>query len=396
MDGGIDRICIIHNTHNGQSIYMKTKKTTLVITSALVLLCLIAAPASAAGSGTSADPYIITTADELQSMSNDLAAYYVLGNNIDLTGYAWTPIGSSTTPTANGFHGTLDGQGYAISNLSINTNVSYAGLFSVITTGATLANIDFVDCMVNGTTYVGTLFGACLMASGVNVTANILNIDTENCNVTASGYYVGGIAGYSGTYASVKFASCDVANGAVTSTSGYSVGGIAGYGATSNSQARFDACHAFGMHVKASGNYVGGIAGYGANSNSQASFENGCSAVNCLIESTSGHYVGGIAGYGAYSNSQASFENGCSAVNCVLKGGTNVGGIAGAGAHSNSQASFENCVAKLNSVRATNSYAGGIAGRIYDGCIGTFTDCISQYNSIVTGNYGAGICPAWA
>ncbi|MCK9577505.1 MAG: hypothetical protein M0R51_16495, partial [Clostridia bacterium] len=61
------------------------------------MLCLIAAtalilPVSAAGTGEVDDPFVITTATELQSIQNNLTAYYVLGNDIDLSGVTWTPI----------------------------------------------------------------------------------------------------------------------------------------------------------------------------------------------------------------------------------------------------------------------------------------------------------------
>ncbi len=68
------------------------------------------------GSGTQADPYIITTPAELQSMQDDLTAYYKLGNDIDLSSISsWTPIGLYDTP----FTGSLNGDGYIISNLNI-------------------------------------------------------------------------------------------------------------------------------------------------------------------------------------------------------------------------------------------------------------------------------------
>lgn len=41
--------------------------------------------------GSKASPYQITTAEELQAMSDHLDAYYVLMNDIDLSGTAWTP-----------------------------------------------------------------------------------------------------------------------------------------------------------------------------------------------------------------------------------------------------------------------------------------------------------------
>ena len=38
---------------------------------------------------------IITTADELQAMQYDLSGKYILMNDIDLSGYEWTPVGNN-------------------------------------------------------------------------------------------------------------------------------------------------------------------------------------------------------------------------------------------------------------------------------------------------------------
>ena len=69
------------------------------------------------GSGTEADPYIITNAEQLQQMNDDRTAHYALGNNIDASATAgWDgdkgfgPIGTVSDP----FTGSLDGRGYVI------------------------------------------------------------------------------------------------------------------------------------------------------------------------------------------------------------------------------------------------------------------------------------------
>lgn len=67
------------------------------------------------GSGTPEDPYKIYTASELDNVRNDMAASYILMNDIDLGGIDFQPIGDGTTT----FTGTFDGNGYTISNLSI-------------------------------------------------------------------------------------------------------------------------------------------------------------------------------------------------------------------------------------------------------------------------------------
>ncbi|MGO0062939.1 hypothetical protein ACTID9_23445 [Brevibacillus fluminis] len=62
----------------------------------------LAQPAKAAtGDGTPANPYIITTAEELANIRTNLSASYKLGDDIDLSdfseGEGWEPIGSEWT-----------------------------------------------------------------------------------------------------------------------------------------------------------------------------------------------------------------------------------------------------------------------------------------------------------
>lgn len=75
---------------------------------------------SGQGSGTEKDPYLVTNADELFEVRNDLSACYKQINDIDLSEWnygespnmGWMPIGTSTTP----FSGTYDGCNYTIKN----------------------------------------------------------------------------------------------------------------------------------------------------------------------------------------------------------------------------------------------------------------------------------------
>ena len=49
-----------------------------------------------------------------------LGGKYHLIDDIDMTGVDWTPLGNYDSP----FTGTLDGQGYVIKNLNIDTTVN--------------------------------------------------------------------------------------------------------------------------------------------------------------------------------------------------------------------------------------------------------------------------------
>ncbi|MBQ6926160.1 MAG: hypothetical protein IJQ73_16110, partial [Kiritimatiellae bacterium] len=83
--------------------------------SRFLLLPLFALVASA----TLADT-LITTRAELAAIANNLDGSYALGEDIDLDGADWTPIGSSSTP----FTGTLRGNNHAIRNLFCTNSLS--------------------------------------------------------------------------------------------------------------------------------------------------------------------------------------------------------------------------------------------------------------------------------
>ena len=151
---------------------------------ALILACL-AAPAAAfsgAGSGTEADPYIITTPAQLQEMATDLDGYYKLGNDIDLSGFSWTPVGSSSAP----FRGVLDGDGYTISNLNLINNV-ISGIFSYIS-GAKILNIKLSSFTIS---FTDNSYSQVSFFAASSETATFENCMIINSQI-AGGRYVGG------------------------------------------------------------------------------------------------------------------------------------------------------------------------------------------------------------
>lgn len=153
------------------------------------------------GSGTEESPYQISTADKLfwfaslvngtlEGVEQNTAACAVLTADIDLSGQTWTPIGTSTS---NYFKGTFDGGGHTISNLTINTDASYVGLFGA-TSGATLKNVTLDEPQVQnsagGTSNTGALVGYMVGNGTVEYCA------VTNGSVSSAGQYVGGLIGY--------------------------------------------------------------------------------------------------------------------------------------------------------------------------------------------------------
>ena len=168
-----------------------------------------------AGSGTSLDPYMIASLDNLLWIgqnSSAWGAYYKQTADIDASqtlewnsGQGWSPIGNSTT----NFTGSYDGQGHTISGLYINRLVSGIGLFGVST--GSFSNLGVINLNISGGHNTGGLVG-----QGGNI---------SNCYTTGTvnGYqYVGGLAG-SGTNVSKCYSTCNVLSSA-------SAGGLVGYG----------------------------------------------------------------------------------------------------------------------------------------------------------------------
>ncbi len=68
------------------------------------------------GEGTTQNPFVISTAEELNEVRNNLTACYVLNNDIDLSGVEFLPIGNNTAP----FSGVFNGNGKKITGLYMN------------------------------------------------------------------------------------------------------------------------------------------------------------------------------------------------------------------------------------------------------------------------------------
>lgn len=159
------------------------KKQFLFIFFLMVSVCM-RAQFSGKGSGTTDDPYLITTANELNQMRHNLEACYKLMRDIDLTEWlsennpsqGWMPVGAKDEP----FKGTFDGNGKTL-KLFINRpdqeNVGFMGVVD----RATIKNLT-VRGNITGKTAVGGIIGYC---NGLSSSA----CEIENC------HYVGNVNG---------------------------------------------------------------------------------------------------------------------------------------------------------------------------------------------------------
>lgn len=160
------------------------KKQFLFIFFLMVSICM-RAQFSGKGSGTTDDPYLITTANELNQTRNNLEACYKLMRDIDLTEWlsennpsqGWMPIGAKDEP----FKGTFDGNGKTV-KLFINRpdqeNVGFMGVVD----HATIKNLT-VKGNITGKTSVGGIIGYCDLKYGSG------DCEIENC------HYVGNVNG---------------------------------------------------------------------------------------------------------------------------------------------------------------------------------------------------------
>ena len=192
-------------------------------------------PSLFSGSGSEADPYLIKSKTDLESLDQGITTYgqtfkgdfFKQVNDVDATGFGGIGMGGVTSRL---FNGTYDGCGYAIHNLKIDGVVNdttgaanskqslYAvGLFGIIGEQGTVKNITIAnDCQIDGYTYVGGV-------AGMNYGA------LENCKnlskVSAVGQYAGGVTGYNAASGTIT----NSYNAGHIVVGGFYAGGIAGY-----------------------------------------------------------------------------------------------------------------------------------------------------------------------
>ena len=145
--------------------------------------------AFAGGDGSANNPYQISNVSELQNMSANVTAHYILNDDIDATatsgwdgGAGFLPVGNATSK----FNGSLDGNDHTITGLYIERRgITHVGLFGY-NDGARVSNLTLSSATIKGSDVVGAIAGESIGGS------------IENCTVT--GYvhgmtYIGGIVG---------------------------------------------------------------------------------------------------------------------------------------------------------------------------------------------------------
>jgi PGF-CTERM protein len=252
------------------------------------------------GSGTADDPYVITDAEELQAMEDDLDAHYELGNDIDASetadwngGDGFEPIGTAGPGVATSFTGSLDGQGHTIRGLTIDRSSENEAVIGKST--GVVENVAFEAAEIDGVRHTAVVVGAnegtirnvsvSGEVSGGNAVGGVAGVNdgtvTESTSrATVSGTEaVGGLVGdnsgdVTGSYAVEAVSGTRNVGGLIgtlhgTVTNSYatgnvsgenSVGGLVGYSWPDAGDELIETTYATG-HVDGNGN-VGGLVGH--------------------------------------------------------------------------------------------------------------------------------------
>lgn len=256
---------------------------------------------------------------------------------IDLSAHYWVPIGNSPT---NSFQGTFDGNGKAISRLTIGSPSS-----------------------PNGSLRYAGLFGYAMNAALNNVCLENVAIYSSYANSSSNFASIGGLAGY--PCGTLNIAGCHVA-GLLYSSGVYArIGGVIGRyycnDGSSDGILQAENCYSQCIIYVSPGNYsyAGGFAGQMSGTAGYPGTVKNCFATGSVYASGTYAYAGGFAGYLENVNVHNGFSN------CNVSGSSGThGGFVG---YSSSSACSNVYAAGANSVSAGTR--GGLIGYNYGGSI---------------------------
>ena len=231
--------CVFGGWLHGETLYSKNEQVYFVPTYDGEVILLKAHWISYTGAGTQAEPYLISTYEDLfnlsiamQEKSSFRSAHYRMTADIDCQNKILYPIDGYTENTFSDgdFTGVFDGGGYVIKNAvfarKANGSQFYKGLFGAVR-GATIKNLGVVDytmeqtvatytaplvaglfdgtvencyadgnlaCPVGG--YIGGMIGRMVMGTVKNCKASgTLSVHYDIKSTTVASYYIGGFVG---------------------------------------------------------------------------------------------------------------------------------------------------------------------------------------------------------
>ena len=315
----------------------------------------------AGGSGTAEDPYQIATAEQLAALSvtvNDGSAngypgqYFVLTDDIDLSGTAWQPIGhldlSNQYNMSVWFMGTFDGQGHTVSNISLSSDEPVCGAGIIGINLGEVKNLNAKNISINCTNDFSMAIG-CVV--GFNMGGAVHDVTLTGENSVSGINCVGGIVGgnSAGTVANCTVEGLtvrvlgdnDFSSGRIIQVDMAECGGLIIGGGLGGSIGN---CTARGK-VIADGNEPVGLGGIGGCLQMMDTVTN-CTADVEILSAKGGHAIGGLCGYaGTHSDGNIIAEkegivttkypgiiDNCHVtVRMDIPGATHVGGLVGTG-----------------------------------------------------------------
>lgn len=152
--------------------------------------------------GTSSNPYAISTGDGLQLLATYVNNGYVFSGkfftlNDDIafnssTENNFTPIGGKFGKVYYSFCGSFDGDGHTISGIDIDIDDNnYAGIFGYIESEASISNVTLINASISGNEYIGGIVGD-------NEGGSISNCLVAKSTINGTSY-TGAIVGYNST-----------------------------------------------------------------------------------------------------------------------------------------------------------------------------------------------------
>lgn len=222
----------------------KKGKTALSFLLAMLMLSSIIplgiiTTAAFSSNGTKANPYLISTAEDLVDFrdkvnSGETSVCATLTQNIDLntgiifnfdgtysgdTPNIWTPIGTNE----NVYCGKFDGAGYTVSGIYIeDSTMDYSGLFGCTGSAAIVSNVGVENSYFNGNNYVGGICGEnsgyienCYNTGVISANSRVGGICGENSGTVSNCYNTGNVTGTETEQSIGGVCGCNSASGTV-------------------------------------------------------------------------------------------------------------------------------------------------------------------------------------
>ena len=226
--------------------------------------------------------YTVTSADGLMTVAELVNGgktdiNITLGENIDLTGKGWTPIGTNYEKR---YKGTFDGRGHTIKGLTVTTNDQFVGLFGYLNRAGTVKNVVMEGIQITSNHMFGNTGGVAGFSWGT----------IENCSVSGS---VSGTKCVGGVVGAQKAGSITGCSSSATVKGTVDVGGVAG-----EKWGSMTACYATGnvtLEIDSPKNLSGGgLVGFNGGSSVLACYATG--NVTSTGSSTGNVHIGGFLG----------------------------------------------------------------------------------------------------